>query len=146
VNEPYAYINIPGIPADQPSFSYTPAIRTERRFGVTAKLTAQQRRNLFQIRNSEAWADVLDVMEMCCIEIETKLINTDADREAEVLANHKMAKAAWLIFTHLQQKLDDEISQYLNTLSRQPAMPELTQEEQLIEHILDPTRPMPSEE
>jgi hypothetical protein len=139
VNEPYAYINIPGI-------SYTPAIRTERRFGVTAKLTEQQRRNLFQIRNTEAWSDVLDVMEMCCIEIETKLINTNADLEAEVLANHKMAKAAWLIFTHLQQKLDDEISQYLNTLSRQPAMPELTQEEQLIEHILDPTRPMPSEE
>jgi hypothetical protein len=121
-------------------------IRTERRFGVTAQLTPLQRRNLYQVRNSEAWADVLDVMEMCCIEVETQLINTNADREAEVLANHKMAKAAWQIFTHLQQKLDDEISQYLNTLTQPSAMPEPTREEQLIENILDPTRPMPSEE
>jgi hypothetical protein len=122
------------------------AIRTERRFGVTAELTPLQRRNLYQVRNSEAWADVLDVMEMCCIEVETHLINTNADREAEVLANHKMAKAAWQIFTHLQQKLDDEISQYLNTLTKPSVMPEPTREEQLIENILDPTRPMPSEE
>jgi hypothetical protein len=122
------------------------AIRTQRRFGVTAELTPLQRRNLYQVRNSEAWADVLDVMEMCCIEVETQLINTNADREAEVLANHKMAKAAWQIFTHLQKKLDDEISQYLNTLTKPSAMPEPTREEQLIENILDPTRPMPSEE
>jgi hypothetical protein len=123
----------------------TSAIRTERRFGVTAELTPLQRRNLYQVRNSEAWADVLDVMEMCCIEVETQLINTNADREAEVLANHKMAKAAWQIFTHLQQKLDDEISLYLNTLTKPSLMPEVTEEEQLIENILDPTRGMSRE-
>lgn len=120
-------------------------IRNERRFGVTATLTPLQRRNLFQVRNGEAWSDVLDVMEMCCIEIETQLINTDADQEAEVLANHKMAKAAWQIFTHLQQKLDDEISLYLNNVAQKPPMPEPTAEEQLVENILDPTRPMPYE-
>jgi hypothetical protein len=121
------------------------AIRSERRFGVTAELTALQRRNLFQVRNSEAWADVLDVMEMCCIEIETQLINTNAEAEAEVLANHKMAKAAWQIFTHLQQKVDDEISLYLNSNARTPTLPNLTAEQQLLENILDPTRPMLSE-
>jgi hypothetical protein len=119
------------------------AIRTERRFGVTAELTPLQRRNLFQVRNSEAWSDVLDVMEMCCIEIETQLINTAADREAEVLANHKMAKAAWQIFTHLQQKMDDEVASYLSSTAKQPSIPGITAEEQLIENILDPTRPMP---
>ena len=122
------------------------AVRTERRFGVTAQLSGLQRRNLFQVRNSEAWSDVLDVMEMCCIEIETTLINTAADREAEVLANHKMAKAAWQIFTHLQQKLDDEISQYLNTVATKPPMYEPTAQEQWIENVLDPTRPMHAEQ
>jgi hypothetical protein len=121
------------------------AMRTERRFGVTAELTPLQRRNLFQVRSSEAWPDVLDVMEMCCIEIETQLINTDPAAEAEVLANHKMAKAAWQIFTHLQQKVDDEISLYLNGNARNAAMPKLTAEEQLVENILDPTRLMPSD-
>lgn len=118
------------------------SVRTERRFGVTAELTAQQRRNLFQVRNTEAWSDVLDVMEMCCIETETHLINTDADDEAAVLANHKMAKAAWQIFTHLQQKIDDEISHYLSNVAKKPSVPESTAEEQLVENILDPTRPM----
>jgi hypothetical protein len=119
----------------------TEAIRSERRFGVTAELTPLQRRNLFQIRNSETWADLLDVMEMCCIEIETELINTAAEREAEVLANHKMAKAAWKIFTHLQEKVDKEISLYVNS-NAAVALPLLTAEEQLVENMLDPTRPI----
>ena len=118
------------------------SIRTERRFGVTAQLTAQQRRNLFQIRNTESWSDVLDVMEMCCIEVETQLINTNPAEESAVLANHKMAKAAWLIFTHLQQKMEDEISQYLSNVAQKPPAPTTTTEEQLVENILDPTRPM----
>jgi hypothetical protein len=121
------------------------SIRTERRFGVTSELTMMQRRNLLSIRESEAWPDVLDVMEMCCIEIETRLINTDPEREAEVLANHKMAKAAWQIFTHLQQKMQDEITLYLAAVAKKPPIPELTPAEQLIENILDPTHPLPSE-
>jgi hypothetical protein len=118
------------------------AIRNERRFGVTAELTPLQRRNLFQIRGSEVWPDLLDVMEMCCIEIETQLINTAAEREAEVLANHKMAKAAWQIFTHLQEKVDKEISLYVNSNASNAALPLLTAEEQLVENMLDPTRPI----
>lgn len=118
------------------------AIRSERRFGVTAELTPLQRRNLFQVRNSETWPDLLDVMEMCCIEIETELINTAADREAEVLANHKMAKAAWQIFTHLQEKVDKEISLYVNSNAQIATLPMLTAEEQLVENMLDPTRPI----
>jgi hypothetical protein len=85
-------------------------------------------------------------MEMCCIEIETQLINTDAAKEADVLANHKMAKAAWQIFTHLQQKVDDEISAYLNSTARTPVVSLPNVEEQLYENILDPTRPMLADE
>jgi hypothetical protein len=121
----------------------TEVIRTERRFGVTAQLSAGQRRDLLNIRNGPEWQTVLDVMEMCCIEVETRLINTDAEQELEVLANHKMAKAAWMIFTHLQEKIDAELSQYLSSMAKEPLVPPLTAEEQDQENILDPTRPAP---
>ena len=39
---------------------------------------------------------------------EHKLINTDPADEKAVLANHRMAKAAWQIFTHMQDKLNSE--------------------------------------
>lgn len=116
------------------------AIRTERRFGVTATLSLEARRNIMQVRNGPEWQDILDVMEMCCIETETRLINTPAEQELEVLANHKMAKAAWQIFTHMQEKIDIEISLYLNSITKQPLTPELTDEEREQENILDPTR------
>ncbi len=119
------------------------AIRTERRFGVTSQLSPQQRRGIMQIRNSAEWQDILDVMEMCCIEQETKLINTDAEQESEVLANHKMAKAAWQIFMHMQQKIDPEIALFLASISTQPLVPKATVEELERENILDPTRPYP---
>jgi hypothetical protein len=122
------------------------AARTERSFGVTATLTNEQRRDLAGIRVSDAWPSMLDVMEMCCIEIETQLLNTSSDDEKAVLANHKMAKAAWLIFTHFQEKIDLEISVYMASIAKQPPVPELTAEEQIIENILDPTRPMPSDD
>jgi hypothetical protein len=123
-----------------------PEIRTERSFGVTASLRPQQRMHLMAFRNSEVYPDVLDVIEMVCIETETLLINTDASNEAEVLANHKMAKAAWQMFVHLQEKIDDEIKTYLQSVAKQPPIPDLTYEEQLVENILDPTRPLPSED
>ena len=120
-----------------------PELRTERSFGVTAELRPIQRRNLLSLRNSEVYPDLLDVMEMVCIETETKLINTDAADESAVLANHKMAKAAWQIFTHMQEKIDDEVKRYLSSQAKQPPIPELTEQERLMENILDPTRSMP---
>ena len=121
-------------------------LRTERRFGVTSHLEPIQRRNLLSLRESEGWPDLLDVMEMCCIEIETDLINTPADDEAAVVANHKMAKAAWKIFTHLQAKVDEEISQYLASVAPKPLVPELTAQEQWVESVLDPTKPQPPDD
>ena len=117
--------------------------RTERSFGVTSELNEEGRRQLFVIRNGEGWRYVLDVMEMCCIEMETKLINTEPAAEADVLANHRMARAAWQIFTHLQAKIDDEISLYLSGVAPKPLMPAMSREEQEIENMLDPTRPSP---
>ena len=121
-------------------------IRTERTFGVTSELKPAQRMRLLALSNSEVYPDVLDVMEMVCIEEETKLINTDPADEAAVLANHKMAKAAWLIFTHLQEKITSEGRLYLRSIEKKPPVPALTAQEQLIENILDPTHPMPEED
>jgi hypothetical protein len=122
------------------------ATRTERSFGVTSELTMEQRRDLAGIRHSDAWPSLLDVMEMCCIEMETDLLNTSASDEAAVLANHKMAKAAWKVFTHLQEKVDIEISVYTSSIAKQPPYPKMSVEEQMVENILDPTRPAPMEE
>ena len=123
-----------------------PEIRTERTFGVTAELRPIQRRNLLNLRNSEVYPDLLDVLEMVCIETESILINTDAADEPAVLANHKMAKAAWQIFAHMQEKIDLEAKLYIASQAKQPPIPELTQREQWQENLLDPTRPAPDEQ
>lgn len=121
-------------------------IRTERSFGVTGELRPVQRAHLLAFVNSEVYPDVLDVMEMVCIEMETKLINTEPEDEAAVLANHRMAKAAWQIFTHMQTKISTEASTHLQTVTKRPPVPALTPQEQLIENILDPTKPPPDED
>jgi hypothetical protein len=115
-------------------------LRSERSFGVTSELKPTQRRNLLNLQRSEVYPDLLDVLEMCCIETETRLINTDAADEAAVLANHKMAKAAWQIFTHMQEKIDSETKLYLASVAPKPPVPEMSEEEKRIENILDPTR------
>jgi hypothetical protein len=123
-----------------------PERRTERTFGVTAELKPIQRRNLLNLRNSEVYPDLLDVMEMVCIETESVLMNTDPANKSAVLENHKMAKAAWLVFIHMQDKIAEESKLFLSSQVEQPPIPELTQREQWIENILDPTRPAPVED
>lgn len=119
----------------------TGEVRTERRFGVTAQIEPRAVRNLFALMTSETWDDLLDVMEQVVIEIEGDLINTPAEDEAAVLANHKMSKAAWKVFTHLQQKvLQLSISQM--SVANEPEVPPLTEEERERENILNPTIPI----
>lgn len=121
-------------------------VRTERSFGVTSTLRPSQRQHLLALVHSEVYPDLLDVMEMVCIEVETKLINTDPAIEAEVLANHRMAKAAWQMFTHMQEKIAEETKLYLASVEKTPPIPALTPREQMIENILDPTRPPPDDD
>lgn len=122
------------------------ALRTERTFGVTAELKPVQRRNLTALKDSDLYQDILDVMEMVCIETESKLINTDAGDEAAVLANHKMAKAAWQMFTHLQEKIAQESQLYLRSVAKQPIIPQLTRQERWKESTLNPTIPEPEDD
>lgn len=117
-------------------------IRTERRFGVTAQLDPNALRRLYQLRNDDVWQDLLDVMEQCCIEIESVLINTNADDERAVLANHKMSKAAWMIFTHFQERIDAELNTYLSSLLPTPTTPRPFADLER-EHLLNPVLPEP---
>jgi L-rhamnose mutarotase len=114
-------------------------IRTERRFGVTAKLGPTQLRNLFALLHSETWPDLLDVMEQCCIEVETVLINTPAEDEAAVLANHKMSKAAWMIFEHMQNKMNNVDISYMASVEKPVHVPAPTREEMDRDNLLNPT-------
>jgi hypothetical protein len=121
-------------------------IRTERSFGVTGELRPMQRQHLLAFVNSEVYPDVLDVLEMVCIETETRLINTDPADAESVLANHRMAKAAWQMFTHMQEKIGSEAALYLQSIEKRPPVPAQPPYEQLVDNILDPTRPPPDEE
>jgi L-rhamnose mutarotase len=117
----------------------TIAIRTERRFGVTARLEPTQLRNLFALLHSETWPDLLDVMEQCCIEVETVLINTPVENKTAVLENHKLSKAAWMIFEHLQNKMNAVENSYMASVDKPVYVPQPTREEMERENLLNPT-------
>jgi hypothetical protein len=114
-------------------------IRTERRVGVTAKVTASAARNLYALAHSETWPDLLDVLERCCIEIETVLINTDPSEKMKVLENHKLSKAAWMMFEAMQEKIIAAGNTYFAGLEPTPVEPPMTDEERERENILNPT-------
>jgi hypothetical protein len=122
--------------------------RTERRFGVTARPSQGSVARLYSLRISEVWDDLLDVMEQVCIEVESKLINTDAEQELEVLANHKMSKASWMVFIHMQEKVDECLKTYLSGVAIQPEGRMFTEEEREREMILNPLAmsPLPTDD
>jgi hypothetical protein len=121
-------------------------VRTERRFGVTADLKPVQRMRLATLYNSDVWPDALDVMEQCCIEIETDLINTPVAETEAVLEKHKMTQAAWRIFEHFQEKIKNETSLYMESVAPKTPVPEMTAMERWTENLLDPTKPAPTED
>jgi hypothetical protein len=120
-------------------------IRTERRFGVTSQLNPEARRHLFNIRQHDGWPVVLDVIEMVCIELEGELINTAPEDEAAILAKHKMSKAAWQIFEHVQVKIEDEISRYISGVATKPPEPLLSDAEREELNIMNPLNFLPDE-
>jgi hypothetical protein len=119
-------------------------IRTERVVGVTGELTPRAISNLFVLKNSQTWGDLLDVLEQCCIEIETELINTPVEDERAVLANHKYAKAAWVVFETMQKKIAVAAVTYQMRGAKEPVQPMVTDEEREIENTIDPTNYPPA--
>lgn len=121
-------------------------IRTKRRFGVTAELKPIQRARLASLYSSDVWPDALDVFEQCCIEMETDLINTPVAHEDAVLANHRLAQAAWRMFTHFQEKIQAQALLYMESVAPKPPVPELTAEEKWVENVLDPLKTPPPDD
>jgi hypothetical protein len=120
--------------------------RTERRVGVTDKISHSAERNLFVLIHSETWGDLLDVLERCCVEIETQLISVDVANTRAVLENHKLSKAAWVIFERMQDRIIAASQTYSSSVATQPIEPELTAEEAEREFTLNPTRFPPLQE
>jgi hypothetical protein len=84
------------MPLDQP-------IRTERSHGLKAAPPEDEKQALYNLVNSAGWTALLNVLERCCIEQETRLINRDVEDDKGILAEHKMSKAYWQIFTRMQR-------------------------------------------
>jgi L-rhamnose mutarotase len=114
-------------------------IRVERRVSVTEKITPSAARNLYALSHSETWPDLLDVLERCCIEIESALISVDVKDTVAVLENHKLSKAAWVIFGRMQERIIEAGNAYWSEVATQPVVPRLTPEEQEREYTLNPT-------
>lgn len=84
------------MPLDQP-------IRTERSHGLKAEPPVDEKQALYNLVNSAGWPALLNVLERCCIEQETRLINREVEDDKGILAEHKMSKAYWQIFTRMQR-------------------------------------------
>ena len=94
-------------------------IRTERTHGLKDALTSRQRAALVSIRHAEGYEALLDLIEMCCIEQETRLINAEVSDTEKILAEHRMAKAFWQIFQGVQKKVEVEIAIHTGLLEDQ---------------------------
>jgi hypothetical protein len=105
-------------------------IRTDRRWGVTSHFDNSDRQKLIQLRNSEAWPVLLDVFEQSLIEMESAYINLSVSDPQAVLANHSKLQAGWQMFTHFQQKIEEEC-QIFNRQMERPAIYEATEDDAL---------------
>jgi hypothetical protein len=85
-------------------------IRKARTHGLRERLDPADRGHLLQIRFMPGYEVLLDLIEMACIEQETRLINVPVEDESTIVAEHKMAKAFWQVFQALQRKVNTEVN------------------------------------
>lgn len=97
--------------------------------------TREQRMALAAIADKPGYEVLLDLMENACIKQETILLNVEAEKDAEVLAQHKISKAMWLFFVRLQKEVQQELAALT---AEAPPQPPSEQEEQ--DAMLDPIR------
>jgi hypothetical protein len=88
-------------------------IRTERSHGLQERLNGSERASLVQIRHMPGYEVLLDMMEKACIEQETRLINTPVANARKIVAEHRMSKAFWQVFTSFQRQVETEINIHL---------------------------------
>jgi hypothetical protein len=72
--------------------------------------TLERGRRLFQLRNTEGYNDLLDMLEAEVVKSEYRLMNTPAGSSNDLLRDlHAHARAARTIFEQLQIRLNTEI-------------------------------------
>ena len=72
--------------------------------------TLERGRRLFQLRNTEGYNDLLDMLEAEVVQSEFRLLNTKAGSSNELMRDlHAHARAARTIFERLQMRLNAEI-------------------------------------
>ena len=89
------------------------AVRQPNTAGLRSKLNRSQQHALYLLSESAGYQTLLDVIEMACVEQDTRLINTDAAHPEDVLNEHRMSKAFWQIFVAIQKKVEYERGEYL---------------------------------
>jgi hypothetical protein len=89
--------------------------------GLRSKLGVEQQAALFRLSEHPGYQVLLDVIEMACVEQDTRLINTDASTPEAVLTEHRMSKAFWQIFVAIQKKIEFERGEYLGLQQRAAA-------------------------
>lgn len=117
-------------------------IKLEIREGRTdrnAMFTDADRLALLQIAQTPGWRVLLDLMETECLAQEATLVNADPADEKKVLAQHKIAKASWVFFVKLQQRVAFEISEIMKADAT-----DMPAEDAEIASILDATQPPPN--
>jgi hypothetical protein len=113
-------------------------IRTERTHGLKDQLSSRGRAGLVSIRHSDGYEALLDLMEMCCVEQETRLINVEVENTEKVVAEHKMSKAFWQVFVGLQKKVEVEIALHLGLLEDQQQRKQAADEYDETQQLLRP--------
>jgi hypothetical protein len=103
--------------------------------GLRSKLSKMQQGHLYQLSEQPGYQVLLDVIEMACVEQDTKLINADPAQPETVLSEHRMSKAFWQIFVAIQKKVEYEREEFLAIRMKENA-PEAVPDEETDQEIL----------
>jgi hypothetical protein len=105
------------------------AVRQPNTAGLRSKLSVSQQGELYRLSEHPGYQVLLDVMEMACVEQDTRLINTDAANPEAVLTEHRMSKAFWQIFVAIQKKVEYERGEFLGAQHKQQQPDEVSEED-----------------
>jgi hypothetical protein len=105
------------------------SVRQSNTAGLRSQLTGAQRAALYRLSELPEYQALLDVIEMACVEQDTRLINTDAANPEAVLTEHRMSKAFWQIFVAIQKKVEYEREEFLGLQQKASAAEETSEDE-----------------
>ena len=86
--------------------------RTQRTLSVRDQTFSPEKlQRIARLALDTGYEDLLDIMEMACIQQETALINTPVEQADRVLGEHCLAQASWQFFTYVQKQVQNAYNQ-----------------------------------